>query len=69
VSVSPQTSPRSSCSGLGWVTRLTATVTTTSTTNAAAEQDPAERVWWRRPTVLGAIALALTALLYLVFVF
>jgi hypothetical protein len=26
-------------------------------------------VWWRRPTVLGAIALALTALLYLIFIF
>ena len=32
-------------------------------------EDPAERLWWRRPAVLGAIALALTALLYLVFVF
>jgi hypothetical protein len=26
-------------------------------------------VWWRRPAVLGAIALLLTALLYLIFVF
>ena len=41
----------------------------TETEDVSAEQDPAERVWWRRPAVLGAIALALTALLYLVFVF
>jgi SSS family solute:Na+ symporter len=33
-----------------------------------AERDPAERVWWRRPAVLGTIALVLTAALYLVFV-
>jgi hypothetical protein len=39
------------------------------TEDTSAEQDPAERVWWRRPGVLGGIALALTALLYLVFVF
>jgi solute:Na+ symporter, SSS family len=41
----------------------------TETEDTSAEQDPAERVWWRRPGVLGGIALALTALLYLVFVF
>jgi SSS family solute:Na+ symporter len=32
-----------------------------------AEQDPAERVWWRRPLVLGIAALVITVLLYLVF--
>jgi SSS family solute:Na+ symporter len=41
----------------------------TRTEDATAERDPAERVWWRRPAVLGAIALAITALLYLVFLF
>jgi SSS family solute:Na+ symporter len=41
----------------------------TKTEDATAERDPAERVWWRRPAVLGAIALAITALLYLVFLF
>jgi SSS family solute:Na+ symporter len=41
----------------------------TKTEDVTAERDPAERVWWRRPAVLGAIALAITALLYLVFLF
>ena len=41
----------------------------TETEDTTAEQDPAERVWWRRPVVLGAIALALTVLLYLIFLF
>jgi solute:Na+ symporter, SSS family len=41
----------------------------TETEDTSAEEDPAERVWWRRPALLGGIALALTALLYLVFVF
>jgi SSS family solute:Na+ symporter len=41
----------------------------TRTEDATAERDSAERVWWRRPAVLGAIALAITALLYLVFLF
>jgi hypothetical protein len=41
----------------------------TETEDTSAEQDPAERVWWRRPAVLGTIALLMTALLYLVFVF
>jgi SSS family solute:Na+ symporter len=41
----------------------------TETEDTTAEEDPAERVWWRRPVVLGAIALALTVLLYLVLVF
>jgi solute:Na+ symporter, SSS family len=41
----------------------------TRTEDATAERDPAERVWWRRPAVLGAIALVITALLYLVFLF
>jgi solute:Na+ symporter, SSS family len=40
----------------------------TSTEDTSAERDPTERVWWRRPAVLGGIALALTVLLYLVFV-
>jgi SSS family solute:Na+ symporter len=34
----------------------------------SAERDPAERVWWRRPAVLGVAALVLTTLLYLVVV-
>ena len=29
----------------------------TETEDTSAEEDPAERVWWRRPAVLGAIAL------------
>jgi Na+/proline symporter len=41
----------------------------TETGDDTAEEDPAERVWWRRPVVLGAIALALTVLLYLIFLF
>jgi solute:Na+ symporter, SSS family len=41
----------------------------TETEDVTAERDPAERVWWRRPAVLGAIALVITALLYLVFLF
>ena len=41
----------------------------TKTEDATAQRDPAERVWWRRPAVLGAIALVITALLYLVFLF
>jgi len=41
----------------------------TKTEDATAERDPAERVWWRRPAVLGAIALVITALLYLIFLF
>jgi solute:Na+ symporter, SSS family len=41
----------------------------TKTEDVTAERDPAERVWWRRPAVLGAIALVITALLYLVFLF
>jgi SSS family solute:Na+ symporter len=34
----------------------------------SAEEDPAERVWWRRPAVLATIALLMTASLYLLFV-
>ena len=41
----------------------------TETEDTTAEEDPAEGVWWRRPVVLGAIALVLTALLYLIFLF
>jgi SSS family solute:Na+ symporter len=37
----------------------------TETGDTSAEEDPEERVWWRRPAVLGTVALALTALLYL----
>jgi SSS family solute:Na+ symporter len=40
----------------------------TKTEDVSAERDPAERVWWRRPVVLGGIALALTVLLYLLFI-
>jgi SSS family solute:Na+ symporter len=40
----------------------------TETEDLSAERDPAERVWWRRPAVLGSIALVLTVVLYLVFV-
>jgi solute:Na+ symporter, SSS family len=35
-------------------------------TDDSAERDPEERVWWRRPVVLGAIALVLTVALYLI---
>jgi SSS family solute:Na+ symporter len=35
----------------------------------SAEKDPAERVWYRRPALLGTIALILTAAMYLIFVF
>jgi SSS family solute:Na+ symporter len=41
----------------------------TETEDVSARRDPAERVWWRRPVVLGAIALTITVLLYLVFLF
>jgi SSS family solute:Na+ symporter len=34
----------------------------------SAAMDPSERVWWRRPAVLGTVALVLTVSLYLVFV-
>ena len=40
----------------------------TSHEDRTAEQDPAERVWWRRPAVLATTVLVLTAALYLVFV-
>jgi solute:Na+ symporter, SSS family len=33
----------------------------------SAAADPEERVWWRRPVVLGAIALVLTVALYFIF--
>jgi len=33
-----------------------------------AEEDPAERVWYRRPALLGTLALILTAAMYLIFV-
>ena len=35
--------------------------------DVTAERDPAERVWWRRPLVLGIAALVITVLLYVVF--
>src|ERR687888_479354 len=34
-----------------------------------AQEDPAERVWYRRPAVLGTLALVLTFAMYLIFVF
>jgi solute:Na+ symporter, SSS family len=40
----------------------------TRTEDDSAERDPADRVWWRRPELLGSGALALTVVLYLVFV-
>jgi solute:Na+ symporter, SSS family len=61
VSLVTQPKPEHELRGLVWGL--------TETEDASAEQDPAERVWWRRPVVLGAIALALTALLYLLFIF
>jgi len=61
VSLPTQPKPDHELRGLVW--GLTETEDTT------AEEDPAERVWWRRPVVLGGIALALTALLYLIFLF
>jgi solute:Na+ symporter, SSS family len=35
----------------------------------SAEEDPAERVWYRRPALLATLALILTAAMYLIFVF
>ena len=61
VSLATQPKPDHELRGLVWGL--------TETEDRSAEEDPAERVWWRRPGVLGGIALALTALLYLVFVF
>jgi SSS family solute:Na+ symporter len=34
-----------------------------------AQEDPAERVWYRRPAVLATLALVLTFAMYLIFVF
>jgi hypothetical protein len=56
----PGPSPTRSCAGWSWGL--------TKTEDVSAERDPAERVWWRRPVVLGGIALALTVLLYLLFI-
>jgi len=61
VSLATRPKPDDELSGLVWGL--------TKTEDATAERDPAERVWWRRPAVLGAIALVITALLYLVFLF
>jgi SSS family solute:Na+ symporter len=61
VSLATQPKPDHELRGLVWGL--------TETEDRSAEEDPAERVWWRRPGVLGGIALALTALLYLIFVF
>ncbi|HEX8860750.1 MAG TPA: sodium:solute symporter family protein [Actinomycetes bacterium] len=61
VSLATKPKPDNELSGLVWGL--------TKTEDVTAERDPAERVWWRRPAVLGAIALAITALLYLVFLF
>jgi solute:Na+ symporter, SSS family len=61
VSLATKPKPDDELSGLVWGL--------TKTEDVTAERDPAERVWWRRPAVLGAIALAITALLYLVFLF
>ena len=63
VAVSLATQPKADHELRGLVWGLTETQDTT------ADQDPAERVWWRRPGVLGGLALGLTALLYLIFVF
>jgi hypothetical protein len=32
------------------------------------EPPPAERVWWRRPKVLGAIALVIVVILNIIFI-
>jgi SSS family solute:Na+ symporter len=61
VSLATQPKPDHELRGLVW--GLTQTQDTT------AQQDPAERIWWRRPVVLGVLALVLTALLYLIFLF
>jgi SSS family solute:Na+ symporter len=61
VSLATRPKPESELRGLVWGL--------TKTEDVSAARDPAERVWWRRPAVLAGIALALTALLYLVFVF
>jgi solute:Na+ symporter, SSS family len=61
VSLATQPKPDHELRGLVW-----GLIETEDTT---AEEDPAERVWWRRPVVLGVIALILTALLYLIFLF
>jgi solute:Na+ symporter, SSS family len=61
VSLATQPKPDHELRGLVWGL--------TETRDTSAEEDPAERVWWRRPALLGAIALILTALLYLIFVF
>ncbi len=60
VSLATQPKPDEELRGLVWgLTRHEDT---------SAEQDPAERVWWRRPAVLGTTALVITVALYLVFV-
>ncbi len=61
VSLATRPKPDDELSGLVWGL--------TKTEDVTAERDPAERVWWRRPAVLGAIALVITALLYLIFLF
>src|SRR4030095_590717 len=61
VSLATQPKPDHELRGLVW--GLTQTPDTT------AQEDPAERIWWRRPVVLGVLALVLTALLYLIFLF
>jgi solute:Na+ symporter, SSS family len=60
VSLATRPKPDSELRGLVW--RLT------RTEDVSAQRDPAERVWWRRPEILGGTALALTIVLYLVFV-
>jgi solute:Na+ symporter, SSS family len=60
VSLATRPKPDSELRGLVW--RLT------RTEDVSARRDPAERIWWRRPEILGTAALALTVVLYLVFV-
>jgi solute:Na+ symporter, SSS family len=61
VSLATQPKPDHELRGLVWGL--------TETEDRSAEDDPAERSGGAAPGVLGGIALALTALLYLVFVF
>jgi SSS family solute:Na+ symporter len=60
VSLATRPKPEDELRGLVWGL--------TETEDTSAERDPAERVWWRRPAVLGTVALVLTAMLYLLLV-
>src|SRR4029453_19217928 len=61
VSLATEPKPEHELRGLVWGL--------TETEDTSAEEDPAERVWWRRPGLLGGIALVLTACLSFFLVF